>query len=454
MDLMRKSYARRFMIAAAAVAALGLLFWSGCSKDLMSPDEQAPRGSSITNPVHNSSLNEPVINVRGRAEVGATVDIFVNDVKMGTSQSLISIDMGDGNTSSLGAFTVDQVDLGEEGIKTIRARITDLYGNVSGPEQTPVVSVTLDQTAPPIEFTGVSGTVDPEWVEEAGPWGPGYWHTGLPRITVSGRTDTTAAGARLRYGINEYTPTEFVAAPSGSIDFDISASSPPLSGGAADTVIVYYLESYDDAGNVASTPVVIRWEVQGREEELFHDDGVYDSYDHVIQGFAGQRVGVRFQAPTWANYVVTISYYIANDQIDDPNNPQAPTTDDFTAWVWRVNSADSLPGAPGNEGYLQPAGYPEDEWVDVHLPNAVEITNNAHFPDKKFYAGMEWENRLNPYIYEDHSQPIAYKSFRFNWSEWELRDEADTMIRATVSDVPGGAGGRQAVLLPEIVDRR
>ena len=67
---MRKSYSRRFGLAAAAVAAFGLLFWSGCSQDLMAPDTQAPRGSSITNPVDHSSLNESVISVRGRAEVG------------------------------------------------------------------------------------------------------------------------------------------------------------------------------------------------------------------------------------------------------------------------------------------------------------------------------------------------------------------------------------------------
>jgi len=452
---MMKSNARRFAFV-AAVAVLGMLFAGGCSKDLMSPDEQAPTGSSITNPVHLSSLNERVINVRGRAEVGATVDIFVNDVMMGSDQALVAIDAGDMDTS-LGLFTVADIDLGDEGTKVIRARITDLYGNVSLAADTPTITVRLDQTAPPVAFEDISGTIDPEWIDDPGYWGPGYYKTGLPRVTIAGTTDTTAAGARLRYGINEFEPSEYVEEPgTGVLSYDIVASSPSLSAGNTDTILIYSLEAYDDAGNVSTVPVVVRWEVQGQEEELLHDDGVYNSYDHTVTGFPDQRMAVRFQAPTWANYVVAIKYYIANDQISHPVDPQLPTTEEFTAFVWRVTAGDSLPGAAGNAGYLQLGGYPEDEWVEVRLPNAVEITNNSHYPDKKFYAGLQWDVRLNPYIYEDHSDPIDYKSFRYNWSTWELRTQADTMIRAIVSDVPGGAllGGRERSIAPEAIERK
>jgi len=442
---MRKVHARRYVIPAAVLATLGLVFLAGCSKDLMSADGQPPSGSTITNPVDQASLNKSMINVRGRAEVGATIDVYINDEHSGSGVSSPAVpDDGFG-----GRYTVEDVDLGEEGVKTLRARVTDLYGNVATASGTPTITITLDQTEPPVALDDIEGA---GWIDTLGFWGNGYWETGLPEIILSGHTDTTASGARLRFGINEYVADDLVPVPGNSeVDFTITALSPPLSGGHADTLINYFLEAFDLAGNVGAEPVFVHWAVEGRELEKCHDDGQYDSYLHTITGSPGQKVAVRYQAPTWANYVTRFIFYSANDQQDNPVDPQLPTTMPFTAWVWRCTT-DSLPGSPGNDGYMpfpEPYGYPEDAWVTVTFPNAIDINDNSHYPNKTFFVGLEWEHRLSPYIYEDHASAtneIDFKSFRWNWSSWELRMEADTMICAVVSDVPSLGKGREAVI--------
>jgi hypothetical protein len=79
---------------------------------------------------------------------------------------------------------------------------------------------------------------------------------------------------------------------------------------------------------------------------------------------------------------------------------------------------------------------------------------NSQYPDKKFFVGLEWYYRYSPHIYEDHSEPLELRSFFWTWDAWELRLEADTMIRAVVSDVPSLEGkGREAVLMPTRVSR-
>ncbi len=447
---MRKVHVRRYMIPAAVLAVLGLVFWTGCSKDLMSPDDQPPSGSTITNPADGSSLNKSVINVRGRAEVGATVDVFVNDDLKGSGIASPAVP----NDGMGGRYTVVGVDLGAEGPKLLRARITDLYGNVATSLETPTISITLDQTAPPVALDGVEGA---NWVDTLGFWGDGYWETGLPLIIVSGHTDSSASGARLRFGINQHAASGLVPDPgSSAMNFTINVPSPPLSGGHADTLINYSLEAYDLAGNVGAEPLFVHWAVEGREEELSHDDGVYNSYIDYVTGSAGDKIAVRFQAPTWANYVTKLLFYSANDQQPNPIDPQLPSTKPFTAWVWRTTS-DSLPGPAENDGYMPFTdlyAYPEDAWVEVTFPNAIDITDNAHFPDKKFFVGVEWEYRLSPCIYEDHSLPLGFKSFLkiYVATTWDLRTQADTMIRAVVSDVPTLGKGREATLL--VVPRR
>lgn len=448
---MRKVHVRRYMIPAAVLAALGLIFWAGCSKKLLEPDIEPPSGSAITNPVHMSSLNSETINVRGRAEVGATVKIYINDDDYNNAPAGTAISSPAVPNDGLGGrFTVEEVNLGLEGVKSIRARITDLYGNEVDPDHTPTIMIILDQTPPPIAFEGIEGA---EW-DTLG----GCWKSGLPEVIVSGSTDTSAAGARLRFGIDEYVANEFPPDPgTGIIDFTINVPSPPLSGGHADTLINYSLEAFDAAGNVGAEPLLLHWEVEGKEEELSHDDGVYNSHEHTVTGRIGQKIAVGFQAPTWANYVTKMIFYSANDNEPNPEDPEAPSTDPFTAYVWRTTG--SMPGAPGNDagGYMPFADYamyPEDEWITVTFPTAIDITDNSQYPDKQFFVGLEWDFRFSPHIYEDHSEPIAFKSFFYNWDVWELRTEANTMIRAVVSDVPSLEGkGRELVLIPTRVSR-
>jgi hypothetical protein len=445
MSQMRKVHVRRYLIPAAVLAALGLLFWTGCSKNLMDPDVDPPRDSMITNPLDNQSLNKSVINVRGRAEGGATVDIYVNDVHGG---SAISSPSGDQPYDGLGGrFTVEDVVLGEEGQKVLRAKITDLYGNVATAAETPVITIWLDQTPPPVSFEGMQGA---DWVDTLGYWGSGYWQSGLPEIVVFGKTDSTAAFARLRYGINEnITETLVPDSLSSALNFQIPALSPALTGGPSDTLIIYRLEAVDAAGNVGEVPVPVHWAFEGREEELSNDDGEYDAYDHWLTGRIGDMVAVKYQAPTWANYVTKFIFYSANDQIDNPIDPQLPSTKPFTVHVWR-STVDGTPGAqheffvPFTDFYA----YPEDEWVEATFPEAVDITNNDSFPNKIFFIGVEWDYRSSPAIYEDHSAPIDYSSFLkiYPTTTWELRLLADTMIHAVVSDVPIVGIGREAVL--------
>ena len=450
---MTKVHARRYMIFAAVLAALALVLWAGCSKDLMSPDEDVPEDSTITNPVHMSSLNRETINVRGRAEVGATIEIYVNDndyenEPAGTALSSPAIpDDGLG-----GRYTAEGVSLGEEGIKSLRARVTDLYGNEVERDDAPTITIILDQTPPPIAFEGIEGAV---WVDSLE-----SWESGLPSVTVSGSTDTSASGARIRAGLNEYAATGFDTLPGGVLNFAIDVPSPPLSGGHADTTIRYHLESFDAAGNLADSLLVVHWAVEGREEELLQDDGTAGHHTHTLQLWPGEKVAVRYQAPTWANYVTKIIFFNANDQETNPGDPQAPTSEPFTAWVWRT-TPDTLPGAPGNDvnGYMpfaEKGMYPEDEWITITFPNAININDNSHYPNKKFFVGMEWLVRENPRIYEDHSEPLGYKTFLYTWDPpvaWE-RHDVDTMIRAVVSDVPFLDGkGREAVLVPTLTRR-
>ena len=168
------------------------------------------------------------------------------------------------------------------------------------------------------------------------------------------------------------------------------------------------------------------------EEVLFWDSG---SPEHLVTGRAGQKLAVMFQAPEWAVWVTEIRFYIMNDFITNPTNPELPTTEPFLAYVWTPTSGTPvLPDLPANEGVDSGELYPEDAWLYLVLPEPVNISDPGEFPDRVFFVGMEWLHRLNPFIGEDPSYPLDYMGWYFNWSTWELRTDTDTMIRAVVSD--------------------
>lgn len=427
------------LVLLALLASVAL--WSGCAKDLMEADTDPPTGSQITNPVDGSALNSPVIDVRGRAEVGATVEILVNGDPKGSDVANPPAPSEGG----LGRFTVVDVDLGEEGSKEIRGIVIDLYGNRATSDLE--IGVTLDMQAPPVVFETL---MDAQWdtVE-----GEPMWQTGVPAVTLIGRTDTTAASARVRYGINEFTPESTFVFPGepgepDSVRFWVKMTSPPLTPTNPDSLVTYYLEALDEAGNTSSEALQLNWAAAGKETALSWDDSDYGSIGNRVTGQAGMAIAVQFQAPPWANYVTGMEIFYMNDFVTNPNDPQAPTTAPFLAYVWEP-TGDLRPGQHANEGYTPFDWYqaPEDTLIGFYFNNAVDITNNADFPDKQFCVGLEFQFRNNPIIGFDVNEPIDSRSFRWNWQEWE-RANADYIIHAIVSDLQAHSEGREEVLAP------
>ena len=153
------------------------------------------------------------------------------------------------------------------------------------------------------------------------------------------------------------------------------------------------------------------------EEVLAHDDG---TAEEPVAQRPGQKLAVRFQAPVWATHVTALEIYIMDDGLVNPYDPNAPSTAPFEVWVWRP-TPDMLPGPPANDGYYPFPDwymYPEEAWVRVDLPKPVDITDSDLFPDKKFFVGIEWCYRLNPYVGLDTDSPNAGASLRWNWSVW------------------------------------
>lgn len=426
-----------------AFMVAGLVLWSGCAKDLMEADTSPPTGSAITSPANGEALNNPVISVRGRAEVGATVDIFVNDDKKGSDVASPAVPY-DGR---LGRFTVENVELGDEGPKTIRGVVTDLYGNRALVDL--VADVLLDMTAPPASLETV---IDAEW--EAA---DNRWTTGETWITAVARTDTTAGGSRVRYGINEFLPESTYVFPGTPGEHDsmrvwIPMKRPALTVSNPDSLVHYFMEAFDGAGNVSADPFDVYWVAVGKETALSWDDGDAASYDDQISGLQGIKYAVRFDAPAWANFVTGMEIFVGIDSEQNPEDPMAPSTRPFTAWIWYPD-VDLSPGASANQGYepFGDYGYPENALVRFYFANAIDITNDAEFPSKQFCAGIEIQHKNNPYLRYDTDLPHDGRSYRWNYTEWtpwgtDPGQERDLIIHAVVSDLEASGEGRTAVI--------
>jgi hypothetical protein len=168
-----------------------------------------------------------------------------------------------------------------------------------------------------------------------------------------------------------------------------------------------------------------------RETVLAHDDGTPET---PTTGQVGMRVAVGYQAPSWAQSVAGIEIYIMDDGVTNPIDPEEPSTWPFTVWIWKQSDT-GLPGAAANQGYVpfvEPYECPEDTLVRVYLPEPVDITDQTSFPDGRFFVGIEWEYRINPYVGVDTTPPAAGSSYRWNWFEWEEVD-GNVMIHAIVS---------------------
>ena len=433
---------KALLVVFGVLAGLGLFVWVGCSSvEPMGPDTTPPTGTTVTNPTAGSAVNSAEINVRGRAEVGATVKVFIDDVDAGSAVASPAVP----NDGRLGRFTVDNVDLGIEGPKSLKAVATDLYGNVT--DEPVEFDILLDMTPPPIAFETIN---EAEWVDE-----DSWWLAGVPRIRLVGRTDTLAAGARVRHGVTEYLPdsTDVFPAEPGEPDsmrFWVTLSVPPLTTAAPESLITYMVEAYDAAGNVAGIPVDVLWSAEGKDTTLsWLEVETPISFDDYITGQADIQEAVMFQAPVWANYVIGVRFFIGNDGITGEPNPETPTTEPFTIYVWRP-TADSTPtpGVIANDGMNTGAQYPEMEWLQKILPNAVDISNNNHFPNKQFFVGMEWDHRNNPPVGVDETPgAVDYTSWRLYYQPpWEMLETGDVMMEAIVSDIPNLAEARIAII--------
>jgi hypothetical protein len=436
---MRESNAARSAAVLLVVAAACVALSSGCSKDLMSADTSPPTGSQITHPEDGAALRSGITDVRGRAEVGATIEIGING---DFSAQYRASAWPDGRGEGTGRFTVERVDLGDEGPKEIEAVVTDVFGNRS--EETVLISVIVDTTPPDVAFVNLR---DAQWDEEEG-----RWTTGVPRIILVCTSDATASGARVRYGINDFRP-DSLGAEGDRIRYRIPMASPPLSAANPEQLVSYEIQAFDEAGNVDSELLSVLWAAAGKETLLSWDDGEPNFIQDFVTGQNGWQLAVLFQAPPWANYVMGAEFYIMNDNQTNPEDPQAPSTEPFRIYVWRPTQ-DDRPGVKANDGYT-PCGsygcYPEDQIVGWDLPNAVDITNHQHFPNKKFFLGMEWLHRSNPRIGLDRDEPIDSKSFLWDWESWEMLT-LDAIVHARVSDLQSGAGGaRTAILKPVAV---
>ncbi len=423
--------------------SVSLVLSGGCSKDLMQADNDPPVGSRITNPPDGAALNSAVIDVRGRAEVGATIRILVNGDLKGTAVSYPAAQSEGG----IGRFTVESVDLGEEGPKEIKGIVTDLYGNRA--ESDLVANIFLDMQAPPVAFeTFVGAEPDSEGGEG--------WRTGLPSVTLIGLTDTTASEMRVRYGINEFTPDSLLVFPAGpgepdAVRFWVPMTSPPLTVVNPDSTVIYYVEALDPAGNSSAEAVQLSWVAAGKETVISYDDSDYGSVQNGISGQAGMAFAVLFQAPSWANYVTGMQVLIKNDGITDPDHPTSPTTKPFLAYVWKTDGIE--PGTHANDGYtpFEANVCPEDSLVTFYFANAVNITNNNDFPDKQFCAGYEYLYKNNPVLGVDTDDPDP-RSFHWDWTEWVMATGHDYIIHAIVSDLQShGGDAKTAVLTPRIV---
>jgi hypothetical protein len=165
------------------------------------------------------------------------------------------------------------------------------------------------------------------------------------------------------------------------------------------------------------------------EIELSWDDG---SAEYEITGRAQQKLAVGFHAPETALWLTAVRVYIMDDGVEIPGDPGAPTTRSFFLTLWRPGSPG--PGVYGGCPYYVEMGYPEEAWLEVELPEPVDISDEEHFPNREFYVGLTWEHRTNPVVGLDADEPIDMRSWWHDWSSWAQIDTADAMVRAVVLD--------------------
>jgi len=158
------------------------------------------------------------------------------------------------------------------------------------------------------------------------------------------------------------------------------------------------------------------------EAVLSWDDGDPDAF------CGADRVAVWFQAPGWATHVVAVHVWFGGE-----SSPMC------TVWLNRASGEwPYLPGPPANSG-LHVDQVPGGTWAVLPLPDPVDITNAGHFPDRVFFAGIEFETQSPDAVGVDTDPPVHGKSFVCYWGDCDWYGLGDLMIRAVVSDITGSA---------------
>ena len=159
------------------------------------------------------------------------------------------------------------------------------------------------------------------------------------------------------------------------------------------------------------------------EAVLSWDDGEPDAYCGYPEAI---KVAVWFQAPEWATSVVAVHVWFGGEW-----------SPPFTVWLLRASGEWPYePGPPGSDGFAS-GPVPGGTWSLVSLPDPVDISNPAHFPDRVFFASIEWETQAPDGVGVDTDPPVDGKSLVSNGSGWEWYELGDLMIRAVVSDSTG-----------------
>jgi hypothetical protein len=247
---MGKDLPRR-LLRLAAFALLTLTVAVGCDT-VSAPNVVSPASVRITGPEDGSLVNSQFIDVRGQAEIGTLVRVYVDGVFRGSATSYQTQPPQD-----LAVFRVEDVDLGaEETEKIIVALAADAQGNTA--DQGDTVVVVLDLTPPPADLERVEGAVEIE---------PGEWRASGSWVDVYGRTDTTAVIVRVRWQtpdvMVDYTPDDYEVFPgepgepdSVRVRFRIGG---PFFAARPDSSRAYAFQTIDAADNYTQSFFTIRW---------------------------------------------------------------------------------------------------------------------------------------------------------------------------------------------------
>ena len=158
-------------------------------------------------------------------------------------------------------------------------------------------------------------------------------------------------------------------------------------------------------------------------EVLRWDDG---ECDLGVGSGGATALGVWFQAPEWANSVIGIHVFVADDG--------DTTTWPFSTRMWAPTGG--WPYSPGPQvGPVLESGtdYWEGSWVLFPFSEPVGITDPGEFPDRVFFVGVVWES-AHPLFGVDWDEPLDGAGWMSNGVDWGPFGVGDIMVRAVVSD--------------------